>query len=76
MMLIKFLIQLGAQKIYIAGIDGYSPDPTENFSDQRMNFFTQKNNFEAMNDGMNKMLEEYQKDIDIEYITTPKYIHI
>lgn len=76
MMLIKFLIQLGAQKIYIAGIDGYSPDPMENFADQRMIFFTQKNNFEAMNDGMNKMLKEYQKEIDIEYITTPKYINI
>lgn len=76
MMLIKFLIHLGARKVYIAGIDGYSPDPTENFADQKMNFFTQKANFEAMNDGMNRMLKEYRSEIDIEYVTTPKYVSI
>lgn len=76
MMLIKFLIQLGAKKVYIAGIDGYSLDPNENFANQNMNFFTKKGIFEAMNLGMEKVLAEYSTKIEIEFITTPKFINL
>lgn len=76
MMLIKFLIQLGAKKVLIAGIDGYSIDPTQNFADQRMNFFTQKAILEAMNEGMNKVLREYSHQVAIEFVTSPKYVII
>lgn len=76
MMLIKYLIMLGAKKVLVAGIDGYSLDPTQNFADQKMNFFTQKATFEAMNLGMNEVLSEYSKQIDIEFITTPKFVRV
>lgn len=76
MMLIKFLMIMGAKKIFIAGIDGYSINPSENFADKKMNFYTRKATFEAMNAGLNKVLKEYKKDIDLEYVTTPKYVNI
>lgn len=76
MMLIKYLIDLGANKIYIAGLDGYSIDPTKNFADQKMNFYTKKTNFEAMNAGMNATLLAFKEKIEIEYITTPKYVYV
>jgi len=75
MMLIKFLIGFGVKKVYIAGIDGYSVDPTVNFADKKMNFYTQKATFEAMNYGMSAVLKEYTKEIEIEYVTTPKYVN-
>ena len=76
MMLIKYLIQLGAHKVLLAGFDGYSVDPTQNFANQKMNFYTQKATFEAMNEGMTSILREYKKQIQIEYITTPKHIKL
>lgn len=76
MMLIKYLINLGVDKVLIAGLDGYSMDATQNFADQKMNFFTQKAIFEAMNTGMNKAMSDFAKQIDIEFVTTPQYIRI
>lgn len=76
MMLIKYLIRLGASKILIAGIDGYSMDPTQNFADQKMNLYTQKATFEAMNSGINEVLREFAEQIEIEFVTKPKYIFV
>lgn len=74
MMLIQYLIQLGAQKVYVAGIDGYSMDASQNFVDERMSFYTQKAVLEAMNAGMTQMMRQFENDISIEYVTTPKYV--
>ena len=76
MMLIKFLYNMDIKKIYIAGLDGYSVDPTQNFIDQKMNHYTQKSLYESMNMGMIKFLSEYKNKINIEFITTPKHIII
>lgn len=74
MMLIKYLIQLGARKVYVAGIDGYSTDASQNFVDEKMNFYTQKAVFEAMNDGIVKVMKQFGQHIIIEYVTTQKYV--
>lgn len=74
LMLVKYLMNLNVKKIVIAGIDGYSIDPNENFADKRMNFYTQKAIFEAMNAGLNRVLRRYKEKIQLEYLTTPKYI--
>lgn len=76
MMLIKYLLQLGAEKIYIAGIDGYSADASQNFVDEKMNFYTQKKVFESMNDGLSKAIKQLKKQIAIEYVTTAKYLDL
>lgn len=74
MMLIKFLMQLGVKKIYIAGIDGYSTDASQNFVDEKMNFYTQKAVFEAMNEGMNMVLKQFGQQVAIQYVTTPRHV--
>ena len=74
MMLIKYLIQLGARKVYVAGIDGYSTDASQNFADEKMNFYTQKAVFEAMNEGITKVMKQFGQYIIIEYVTTPKHV--
>lgn len=76
LMLIKFLINMGVKKVVIAGIDGYSIDPAENFADNKMSFYTQKATFEAMNAGLNIVLNKYKENIELEYLTTPKYVSI
>ena len=76
MMLIKFLMSLGAKKVFVAGMDGYSIDPSENFADQKMNFYNKKATFEAMNAGMIMILKKFKEFIEIEYVTTPKYVVI
>ena len=76
LMLIKLLINLGADKILIAGMDGYSLDPNENFADQKMNFYAKKAAFEAQNDGMSRVLRDYAKQIDIAFVTTPRHVTI
>ena len=75
-MLIKLLISLGAGKILIAGMDGYSVDPNENFADQKMSFYAKKAALEAQNEGMCRVLQEYAKQIHIALVTTPRHVTI
>lgn len=76
MLLIKYLITLGVGRILLAGLDGYSLDATQNFADQKMNFFTQKATFEAMNEGMNHALADFAKQVEIEFVTTQKFVRL
>jgi 4-hydroxy 2-oxovalerate aldolase len=76
LMLAKLLIQLGVKKILIAGMDGYSVNPDENYADQRMNFYTEKELAEKKNAGMISVLRELTKSVDIVFLTTPRYVVI
>lgn len=76
MMLIKFLISLGVKKIFLAGMDGYSLDPLQNYADQKMTFYTQRAIMESMNDGMNAMLKKFSRDVELEFITEPRFVSI
>ena len=76
LMLAKLLLQLGVRKIYIAGMDGYSVNPDENYADQKMNFYTEKETFEKKNIGMITVLQEVSKEAEIVFVTTPKYVVI
>ena len=76
LMLAKLLIQLGVKKILIAGMDGYSVNPDENYADQRMNFYTKKELAKKKNIGMTNVLSELKNSIDIEFLTTPRYVVI
>lgn len=76
MMLIKFLINLGVKRVYLAGMDGYSVDPMQNYADQKMTFYTQRALSESMNDGINAMLRKFSKDIEIVFVTKPRYVNI
>ena len=73
LMAIKFLISLGVKEIKLAGFDGYSHETKENYVNRQMEFVTRNAVLDAMNDGMEIMLREFSKEINISFITTPKY---
>lgn len=76
LMLAKLLIQLEVKKILIAGMDGYSVNPDENYADQRMNFYTEKELAEKKNAGMISVLSELKNNADIQFLTTPRFVVI
>lgn len=76
MMLIRLLMELGAKQVLIAGMDGYSLDPTCNYADQSMAFYTRKAQLEAMNTGMSAVLTTYRKSICIEFVTEPRFVRM
>ena len=75
-MLIKFLINMGVKKVYLAGIDGYSIDPSMNYGNIKMVLYNKKAQIDVLNEGMNCVLREFSKEIDIEFVTTQKFINI
>lgn len=76
LMLIRLMIRLGAKKVLIAGMDGYSLDPLQNFADQKMAFFAKKGALEAQNEGMSEVLREYSKRIDIRFVTEQRFVYL
>lgn len=76
LMLINLLIKLNIKKVFLAGFDGYSFNENENYVSQGMVVYRKKEILEAMNDGIQKVLHDYQKKIDIEFLTEQKYICI
>lgn len=76
LMLIKFLISCGVKKVFIAGMDGYSPNSNENYADQKMDFYTEKELATKKNEALTAVLKEYQQEIEIELITVPKYVKL
>lgn len=76
LMAIKFLINYGVKKIYLAGFDGYAHDVTENYGERQMSFITRNAVLDAMNAGMSKVLKQYCKMTDISFLTEPKHVTI
>lgn len=76
LMLAKLLTQLGVKKLYIAGMDGYSVVPDENYADQKMNLYTEKSSADKKNKGMITVLKEISQNLDIVFVTTPRYVSI
>ena len=76
MMSIRFFSNLGAKEFYIAGMDGYSHDVSENYGNDRMTFVARNAVLDEMNKGMQEVLREYSKNLKIHFLTTPKYVTI
>jgi len=76
MMLIKFLIKTCVKEVLLAGFDGYSHDPSQNYAEQQMTLITRKAVLDAMNVGMSTMLSEYAKQIKIEFLVEPRFVTI
>lgn len=76
MMLIKYLIEMGVQEVVLTGIDGYSHDTSQNYAEQQMTMITKRAILDAMNVGMRSMLNEYAKQINIEFLTESRFVNI
>lgn len=76
MMLIKLLIDIGVEKIKLAGLDGYSHEIYDNFAKKDLAFIKNASIMDAMNSGMEKSLKQFSEFIDIEFITTPRFVKL
>lgn len=76
LMLIKYLISLGVEEVYLAGMDGYSHEVGHNFAESQMEFTSKYEMFDAMNKGILEVLQQYSEQIRISFVTTPKYIKL
>lgn len=70
-MVIKLLSTLGVKKIWLAGFDGYSINTSEDYINDELALYTEKNRTKEMNDGMSYMLTQSLNLVDIEFLTTP-----
>lgn len=75
-MAIKFLIDYGVRDFYLAGFDGYAHDLIENYADAQMAFITRKAVLDAINRGMELILERYSKSVNITFVTEPRFIKL
>lgn len=76
MMAIKFFSEFNIKAIYLAGFDGYAYDSKENFGDDKMAVVMKNAVIDAINESMKKTLTKYSKNIEIHFLTTPKYINL
>ena len=76
LMLIKLLINLGIQEVYLAGFDGYNYVNEQNYAKASMELSYKKENFEEINNGMQKVLNQYGSKIRINYFTNSRFMLI
>lgn len=76
LMAVKFFTMAGAQRLVLAGFDGYAHDSEENYADEKMLLYTYKTTADAMNAGMEEVLKEYRKSIDIIFLTEQRYVKL
>ena len=76
LMLVKLLIRLGVKEIWLAGMDGYSHDPAENYVHEQMRMTAKNQTLDAMNQGMCQALGELSHQAEIRFLTTPRHITI
>lgn len=76
LMAIKFLMSYEVKEILLAGFDGYSHESRDNYAYKHMEFITKNSVLDAMNVGMEKVLNEFAKEIRISFLTTPRNVKI
>ncbi|WP_066832902.1 aldolase catalytic domain-containing protein [Collinsella ihumii] len=76
LMLVRLLISLGVDEILLAGMDGYSPLPEENYSGDRVSKVVDRKQYEEINRGMSRVLGELVREADIRFLTTPRYVTV
>lgn len=76
MILIQLLIECKANRIFLAGLDGYSGDNTDNYADEHMKIPLSNRSVAERNSGMNRLINDFAKKIDIEFVTTTKKIKL
>lgn len=76
LMIIKYLTNLDVDRIYIAGVDGFSHNVEDNYADSDMIINTSNEIFDKRNIGLQNCLTDLKTLADIKMITTSKYIQL
>ena len=69
LMLLKYLVNVGVKKIYIAGIDGYSYNSSDNYSKHQTNFIKSEKEIAAINKGLADIINRLSEKTEIEFVT-------
>ena len=69
LMLIKLLIDLGIKEAVLAGFDGYSYSNEQNYGENKMKLTYKKENFDALNNGMSRVIENYSRLLKLIFLT-------
>ena len=73
LMFLKLIITLGIKKVNIAGLDGFSTIPTENYVSNDLINNARENEFDERNQIMSEELSAFSKSIQINFITNTLY---
>lgn len=76
MMAIKFFINMGGTNIILAGFDGYSYEFKNNYIDENLSVIMKNAVLEATNASMQRALNKYQQQVNISFLTSPKYLSL
>lgn len=76
LMCMKFLIRLKTKKIVLAGLDGYSYNPTKNYADPSMEIASQIDTISSKNNAIEKNIKILSKYVPIQTLTDSEYINI
>ena len=69
LMCMKLMIELGAAKICIAGIDGYDSNTSSNYVNSGLEFRFSPETIRHKNEAIKEEIEKIRRKIDIEFIT-------
>ncbi len=73
LMLLQLFTALGKQKVYIAGFDGYSTNPKDNYFDEQLSLGTSLSLKLQKNGLIRDRVKEISKQIEVEFITESMY---
>lgn len=76
LMIIKYLTNIKVDRIYVAGVDGFSHNVEDNYADSDMIIKTSNEIFDKRNIGLQNCLTELKTLADIRMVTTSKYIQL
>lgn len=76
MLLIKLLIKLDVESVYLAGLDGFSTSVFDNYVERDMSYMKQNDVMIQKNIDMSEALQQFASLLDIQFITNPKYVTI
>ena len=73
LMCLKLLMVVGVKTVNIAGLDGFSSIPTENYVSNDLISNVKECEFNERNTIMSEVLKEFSKDIKLNFITKTQY---
>jgi 4-hydroxy 2-oxovalerate aldolase len=74
LMLLQVLIRLKIPKVYVAGVDGYSPDNSNNYFNEYINFLYCNDNVLLRNELIKQEINKLKNNIEMYFITPSLYV--